>query len=480
MRTEKDYLGTLQIPDDALFGIHSFRAKLNFPGNSKFSVDWYMAMGIVKKACYITYADFKSAAKENYNLQKLGIRFLDDEIIYALIDAADDVSEGKYFDNFIVPAIQGGAGTSINMNINEIITNLALKKLNHKPGDYHFIDPLEAANIYQSTNDTVPTALKIAVMRKLNILEEKINELRFCIENLEIKYRNVLRMAYTQLQEAVPSSYGKLFSSYSQALGRDWWRISKCFERIKTVNLGGSAVGTSISVPRFFVMNVVQNLKHLTDLPVTKSDNLVDNTANLDAFAEIHGILKANAVNLEKISSDVRLLASDLIAKNEVLLPQKQVGSSIMPSKINPVIPEFVIASAHIVYANDVLINQLCGQGQLDLNANLPTIGNAILHSLELLINATESLNKNLFAEIVVNAKTAEQNFFKSPAITTALIPFVGYNKAAELAKYMRQYQINIFDANEKLKILNPKKIAEILNPGNLLKNGFSLNDLIN
>ena len=478
MRQESDYLGTIAIPKDALFGIHSLRAKNNFPDHTPFSLSWYKALGFVKKACYLTYKDFKEAAESSFDISELPIKFLSEQTINLLIESADEISEGKYFDNFIVPAIQGGAGTSINMNINEIIANVALKKLGLNPGQYEKIDPIEAANIYQSTNDTIPSSLKLAIISLLNELEDAINNLRFEIENLEKKHRNVLRIGYTQLQEAVPTSFGNLFSSYNDALGRDWWRVSKCFERIKTVNLGGSAIGTSITVPRYFVMNVVQKLRQITNLPLTRSENLVDATANLDGFVEVHGILKAHAVNLEKISSDMRLLASDLVGKKEIEIPHKQVGSSIMPSKTNPVIVEFVVSVAHKIYANDILVNQLSAQGQLELNANLPLIGHSILESLELLIAADKTLKENLFAELKINAKISQKNLFKSPSITTALIPFIGYNKSSELSKLMRKEQINIFEANEQLKILDTKKIAEILRPDNLLKNGFSLRDI--
>lgn len=479
MRIEKDFIGELEIPEDALFGIHSQRAKNNFPDNTQFSLNWYKALALVKKACYLTYIDFKQAVKDSYDLSKIPIKFIPDNILNQLVKATDEISEGKYFDSFIVPAIQGGAGTSINMNMNEIIANVALTKMGKKSGQYEIIDPVEAANIFQSTNDTIPSSLKVAIMFQLNKLEASINTLRFTIEELEKKHRNVLRIGYTQLQEAVPTSFGKLFSTYNEALGRDWWRVSKCFERIKVVNLGGSAIGTSITVPRYFVMEVVQKLRQITDLPITRSENLIDATANLDGFVEVHGILKAHAVNLEKISSDIRLLASDLVGRKEIEIPQKQVGSSIMPAKVNPVIVEFVVSIAHKVYANDILINQLSGQGQLELNAYLPVIGHSLLESLDLLIAANNSLNENLFLGIIVNAKTAEANLFQSPAITTALIPYVGYNKASELSKLMRKKSIDIFKANEELEVIDAKKIAEILNPDNLLKNGFSLNDII-
>ena len=264
----------------------------------------------------------------------------------------------SYYEHFIVPAIQGGAGTSINMNVNEIISNVALIKSGAKAGEYSQIDPFEHANIYQSTNDVVPTALKVAGIQLLEKLEQAINSSRFEIEKVESAHKNILRQGYTQMQAAVPSTYDKLFSTYNNALSRDWWRVSKCFERIKEVNLGGGAIGTGLSIPRYFIMHVVTELQHLTGLPITRSENMSDTTANLDSFVEVHAILKAHAVNLEKMTNDLRLLSSDLFAHPEIKIPQRQVGSSIMPGKINPVIPEYIISIAHKVYANDLMISR--------------------------------------------------------------------------------------------------------------------------
>jgi len=382
-RTEHDSLGPLQVPAFVLYGIHSMRAVGNFPDRTSFHLEWYKAMGVVKLACYKAYRSFSLAVAERNT--ELPFKLLEKGIIEALEFAAVEVSEGSHFTSFIVPAVSGGAGTSINMNVNEIIANVALQKLGLELGSYEVIDPIETANIYQSTNDVVPTALKVAVMQLLGDLESGINTLRQRIEITEGKYRNELRIAYTQMQEAVPSSYGMLFSTYSEALSRDWWRVSKCFERIKIVNLGGSAVGTGIGVPKYFIMEVVPVLQNLTGLPVTRNENLADATNNLDSFVEVHAILKAHAVNLEKMVSDIRLLASDVAGVHGLQIQQRQVGSSIMPGKVNPVIPEFVISAAHKIYSNDMLITSLSAQGCLDLNAYLPVIGHALLESLKLL-----------------------------------------------------------------------------------------------
>jgi len=478
IRTEHDFLGSKEIPASNLYGIHSLRAKENFPDLNRFHYEWYCALGAVKKACYITAKDFfkKSVARTNKN--KSGFKTIELPLIDLLIQAASEIESGLYYSDFIVPAISGGAGTSINMNINEIIANRALELDNKIPGDYEIIDPIEHANIFQSTNDVVPTSLKVATIQLLLVLEENINALRLKIEELEKTHSSDLRKAFTQMQEAVPSSFGRLFSTYNDSLSRDWWRVSKCSERIKVVNLGGSAIGSGITVPRFFIMEVVRNLQEITNLPVTRGENLFDATSNLDSFVEIHGILKAHAVNLEKMVSDIRLLASDICGSGEVSIPKKQVGSSIMPGKVNPVIPEFVISSAHKIYSNDMLISSLCAQGCLELNAYLPVIGHALLESLKLLIACNKTLLENLFSGLLVNSEIAFENLLKSPSITTVLVPFIGYNSAAELAKYMKSGHTDIFKANRELKLVDAEKLKLILKPENILKEGFTLSDI--
>ena len=479
MRTETDSLGSREIPDNVLYGIHSARAAENFPCSQPFSPEWYMAVGLVKQACYITCKEFNKAIVRAYPDKQLPFTLLSDQVLDQLILSSAEVAEGKYMEHFIVPAISGGAGTSINMNVNEIIANSALQRIGDAVGNYTVIDPIEAANVFQSTNDVIPTSLKVAVMQLLTRLEESINALRQCVESLETKHRKHLRIAYTQMQEAVPSSYGLLFSTYSEALSRDWWRVSKCFERIKVVNLGGSAIGTGIGAPRFFIMEVVQVLQKLSGLPVTRSENLSDTTANLDAFVEVHAILKAHAVNLEKMVSDLRLLSSDVAQRYEISLPQQQVGSSIMPGKVNPVIPEFIVSVAHKVYSNDVLITSLSAQGCLDLNAYLPAIGDAIIQSLKLLEAADHTLLQNLFNGLEVNADTGLERLYNSPSITTALSPYIGYNKAALLAKEMKRNNIDVIEANQRLGLMDETKLIALLKPENLLKTGFTINEIL-
>ena len=476
-RTESDFIGSIEIPEDALYGIHAGRARENFPKTWPFPVEWYKAIGLVKKACYLTYQSFKNAANEKFSSGEFSSQFMDDQIISRLIESADEVASGNHFEHFIVPGISGGAGTSINMNVNEIIANAALLKMGMRPGEYQKVDPIENANIFQSTNDVIPTALKVALMFLLQDLETGVNILRTKIEELEAKHRNDLRIGFTQMQEAIPSSFGKLLGAYSEALSRDWWRISKCFERLKLVNLGGGAIGTGLAIPRFVIMEATKNLQTITGLPIARSENLPDATSNLDSLVEVHAILKAHAVNLEKMVSDLRLLASDLAGKKEIEIPQKQAGSSIMPGKINPVIPEFVISSAHRVYSNDQMITSLCALGCLELNAYLPAIGISMIDSIKLLIASDKTLRENLFEGLKINAKTGEEKLFHSSSITTALVPLIGYNKAADLAKIMKNKGISIIEANRESAMISEEKLSTLLKPENLLKLGYTLND---
>ena len=474
MRKEKDFLGELEIPSEALYGIHSLRARENFPDTTAFHKEWYSAIGLVKKACYLSCKDYFRAAAEKY--PEKNIKILQDNILDALVDSATDVSEGRYFEHWIVPAVSGGAGTSINMNVNEIIANASLLKLGLEPGNYQKIDPFEHANIFQSTNDVIPTSLKICIIKLLNLLEAAVNDTRGSIESQEKSGRDSLRIAYTQMQEAVPTTFGRLFSTYSDALSRDWWRVSKCPERLKEVNLGGGAVGTGLSVPRFFIMDVVGKLQKLTGLPIARSENMADATSNLDSFVEVHAILKAHAVNLEKMVSDIRLMASDISKPSPVLeIPPRQTGSTIMPGKVNPVIPEFVISCSHQVYANDQLVTSLSALGCLELNAYLPLIGHTMISSIKLLIASNQSLLRNLLGAMKINREASFEQMMKSPAVTTALLPYIGYHKASEIAKLMKAESLSVTEANQRLGFIDQGRLEEIMKPENLMKMGYTL-----
>lgn len=479
-RTEKDFIGRVKLPEDSLYGIHAYRAKENFPFSISFNKHWYKAMGTVKLACYQAYANMVEAMRtKEIPVEKMHFSSISAEVLDKLQQAAIELSIGKHYQAFIVPAVQGGAGTSINMNVNEIIANRALQLLGKKTGMYELVHPINDANIFQSTNDVVPTALKVAILGLLPELEEQINTLRTSIEEKERTYRHVLRTGYTQMQEAVPSSYGMLFGSYNEALSRDWWRVSKCFERIKTVNIGGSAIGTGITIPKYFIMQIIEQLQKNTGLPIARGEHLPDSTSNWDTLVEIHAILKSHAVNLEKIAADIRLLSSDLFNEKVMNIPDCQVGSSIMPGKVNPVISEYIISIAHQIYANDTLVHSLASQGCLDLNAYIPQIGHAVLQSLELLIAANTAMQSKLISGITIN-ETDKPKIFNKPAVTTALIPYIGYKKATEYAIYMKKNNCSVQDANTNFKYIEIEILTKILAPENLLKLGYSVVDVYN
>jgi aspartate ammonia-lyase len=480
MREEQDFIGKITIPKDALYGIHSVRARSNFPDSTPFHKEWYQGIGLVKRACYQTYRKLRNTALEELGQFPETLTLIPDNSLEALEHSAERVNRGELFEHFIVPAIQGGAGTSINMNVNEIICNNALIQLKKQPGQYTYLDPIEHANIFQSTNDVIPTALKVTAMQLLIDLEAKTNALRKEIERLEAEYRHTLRLGYTQMQEAVPSTYGQLFSNYNNALSRDWWRISKCSERMKEINLGGGAIGTGLAIPRYFIVQVVKELQLLSGLPITRSENLGDTTSNTDSFVEVHATLNAQAVNLEKIASDIRLLGADLFKNRILQIPKKQTGSSIMPGKVNPVISEFVITAAHKIYSNNQWLTQLAGQGCLELNAYLPGIGHALIESIKLLSASCDTLTTNLFNQLSVDsAPPKTDSIANSPSITTALIPYIGYYQAGEIARYMQLHKATIFQANETLNFMPENQLKSLLTADSLLKLGYSLKDSI-
>ena len=454
------------------------RASRNFSSTETFSTDWYMAIGKVKLACYHTVAMFRDTLEKMKPevLNRLHLPSM--EIIRAMETAATEVASGQHFNHFIIPPLQGGAGTSINMNINEIISNRALQIMGRLPGSYDIIDPVESANIYQSTNDVIPTSLTVAVLTILDSLEQAINDTRQSIQDLEKRYRNTLRIGYTQMQQAVPGTYGQLFSNYSDALSRDWWRVSKASERIKQINLGGGATGTGVSIPRFFIMEVSNQLRKITGVPLAQGENFSDNTSNLDSHVEVHAILKSHAVNMDKMVNDLRLLASDISPSPDINIPSKQTGSSIMPGKVNPVIPEFVQSASQEIYSNDNTITQLAASGTLDLNAYLPSIGHSLVKSLKTLISINKTVKENLLNGLTVNEEVAANKLYRSPAVVTAISPLIGYHEAGKLAKEMKQLQCNIFQANEKLRLLPGRSLDKMMEPAYLLKKGFSVQDI--
>jgi len=421
MRTETDSLGEFPVPRDALYGIHTARAMVNFPlSGQPCAPALIRALSLVKLACAQTNA---------------GLGYLEAGIADAIAQACHELAEGQHRDAVLVDALQGGAGTSLNMNVNEVIANRAVEILGGKRGDYRRVHPLHHVNLHQSTNDVYPTALKIAAIESLHQLEKAITALQMAVQSKENEFTGILKVGRTQLQDACPMTLGAELSAWAEALGRDRWRVFKCEERLRVVNLGGTAIGTGLTAPRDYIFRVCEKLRDVTRLGLARAENLVDATQNADVFVEVSGILKAHAVNLFKISSDLRLLASGPHAGlGEIALPAVQVGSSVMPGKVNPVICEAVGQSALQVIAQDTAVTLAAQNGQLELNAFLPLVAHALLGNLGLLERTCTMFRERCIEGLQANAERCRELLENSHAQVTALVPTLGYELAADVA----------------------------------------------
>jgi aspartate ammonia-lyase len=449
MRTEKDALGQKQIPFDAYYGIFSIRSAENFPQNrSKTDPEFIRSYALVKKACL--FANFKCGDI--------------DETIFSVLDrAVNELIDGVLNDQVIVPALAGGAGTPLNMNINEIISNRALELLGKDKGDYSIIHPVNHVNMSQSTNDTYPTALKIALIFLIRSLHIQLEQLQQSLQKKESEFANVLKIGRTQLQDAVPMTLGMEFSAYAEAISRDRWRLYKMEERLRYVNIGASAIGTGLNTSKKYQFLVIEKLREITGIGLAKPENLIDITQNADVFAEISGLLKTCAVTLNKIANDLRLLSSGPICGfGEINLPEKQLGSSIMPFKINPVIAEAVNQVCFIVFGNDAAVTYACQAGQLELNAFLPVIADKMTESLRLLTNIVENFYKNCINGITVNENHCRNNVFNSYGIATILVPVLGYDNASIIVKTAKEKNISVRDAAVSLGLIDEAEIDEI------------------
>lgn len=424
MRKEHDLLGTIEIKEDSMFGVHTQRALENFAVSGyKIDEDFIKAYGFVKLAC-------AKAIKETGN----GKQETGESVNNAIIQACEEMAEGKLSEYIVVDALQGGAGTSLNMNVNEVLANRALELLGEKKGRYDIVSPLNDINKYQSTNDTFPTALKIAAIFKLKKLEKAVISLQEALQEKEKEFVDLVKVGRTQLMEAVLTTLGKEFSSYAEAISRDRWRIYKCEERLRVINLGGTAIGTSLGAKRKFVFQVTDILRELTGIGLARAENLVENTQNADVFSEVSGILKAHSTNLIKISNDLRLLNM----LNEINLPAVQAGSSIMPGKVNPVIPEMVAQIGLKIIGNDSIISHATALGQLELNHNMPLIAFSLLESLNLLIKTNNIFIEKCIKNITANKKVLDSQVNSSTATITALLPKFGYEKLSEISENIK------------------------------------------
>lgn len=426
MRKENDLLGEREIPKESYIGIHTTRASENFDiSGYTIDEDLIKAFGLVKLACNKTIKEIDQHKPET---------------IDAIISACEELSTGKLSKYIIVDALQGGAGTSLNMNVNEVIANRALEILGENKVNYKIISPLNDINKFQSTNDTFPTALKIAAIYKLKELEKTVIELETVLEGKENEFASIVKIGRTELTEAILTTLGKEFSAYAEAISRDRWRIYKCEERLRVVNLGGTAIGTGLGAPKKYIFKVTENLRDLTGLGLARAENLVENTQNADVFSEVSGILKAHAVNLIKIASDLKLMSS----YGEIKLPSVQAGSSIMPGKVNPVIAEMTVQVGLKVLGNDSIISHACALGQLELNQYMPLIAFTILENLNLLIKTNKILAEKCIKRIVANEKRLKAELNSSTAILTALLPKLGYEKLSDIAKELTNSEKNI------------------------------------
>lgn len=452
MRIEKDNLGELQIPNDVLYGIHTLRAIENFPlAMRKVHSEMIHAYGAVKSASLMT----------NHEISAIS-----DEIFIPLERACTELQNGLLDEHIVVDALQGGAGTSLNMNVNEVIANRALQLMGNNPGDYNTIHPLDHVNLHQSTNDTFPTALKVAAINLVRKLEQEIVLLNEVFQNKERDFADVVKVGRTQFQDAVLTTLGKEMSAYADAFARDRWRIYKCEERLRLVNLGGTAIGTGLNAPKKYIFKATEKLKHITGIGLARSENLVDGTQNNDVFVEVSGILKACATNLFKVANDFRFLSSGPKSGiNELILPARQAGSSIMPGKVNPVIPEAVMQAAMKVMANDTLIANAVCQGNLELNSFLPLIADALLENLDLLINAAKIFRVNCVQGIEPNRENCRKGIETSTATITSLVEKIGYNKAAEIAKLADEKQISVKEVALESGLIDETEFDLITSP---------------
>jgi len=460
-RKEKDLLGTRDVPADALYGVYTLRAVENFPlAHRPVHPALIHAYGAVKLAC----------ARTNHELGWWS------DAVYAAIDAAcQEMMEGMLDAHIRVDALQGGAGTSTNMNVNEVLANRALQLLGKPLGDVDTLSPLEHTNLHQSTNDTYPTALKVAAIGLLRELERQVIALLEEFQSQERATAHIVRIGRTQLQDAVLTTLGRQMAAYAEAFARDRWRVYKCEERLRVVNLGGTAIGTGLSAPRQYIFRAIEHLRDISGLGLARAENLIEATQNTDVFVEVSGILKALASNLLKVATDLRLLSSGPDGGlGEIRLPARQAGSSIMPGKVNPVIPEAVSQAAMVVMANDQAITQACSMGNLELNAFLPLIADALLGSLSLLAHACEIFRKHCVAGIEADEERCRRHVHGATASVTALVERLGYEAAQALAAKAREAGRGLRDVAVEEGVLTVEEFDELVSAEAVTRLGSS------
>ena len=451
-RMEHDSIGVLNVPAEAYYGVQSMRAATNFQITHRplhpVLID---SIVMVKKAAAIT--NEKS-------------RKLDQQIAQAIIQACDEILDGNLRDQFIVDAIQGGAGTSANMNANEVIANRAIEILGGTKGDYSIVHPNDHVNMSQSTNDVIPTAGKITVLKLLPQTIKELEKLEKAMEEKEAEFDDILKMGRTQLQDAVPMRLGQSFGAFAHVLKRDIKRLKNVMDEMKVLNIGATAIGTAINVDPYYLANISYELSKVAGISLKQADDLIDATQNLDGFVSVSGVLKTCAVDISKISNDLRLMSSGpRTGLSEINLPARQNGSSIMPGKINPVIPEVVSQVAYLIIGHDYTITMAAEAGQLELNAFEPVLFHHLFESIDTLKEAAATLTKHCITGITANKGQCEEYIEKSVGISTALCPYIGYAKSAEIAKKSLKTGISVKELVLEEGLLKEEELKEILKP---------------
>ena len=455
LRTESDSIGEKGVPEDAYYGVQSLRAAENFHITGlKMHPELIRSLAFIKKAAAISN-------------RKVGL--LNEKITEAIIKACDEIIMGNYWKDFIVDPIQGGAGTSINMNANEVIANRAIELLGGKKGDYTYVHPNDHVNYGQSTNDVIPTAGKMTTLRLLDRLKLELLRLHTALCNKAKEFDHIIKMGRTQMQDAVPIRLGQEFKAYSVAVMRDINRMENAIEEMRFVNMGGTAIGTGINADKGYMEIITPVLSEVSGIKFEQAADLIDATQNIDSFVSVSGTIKACAVTLSKIANDLRLMSSGPRAGfNEINLPAKQNGSSIMPGKVNPVIPEVVNQVAFKVIGNDMTITMAAEGGQLELNAFEPVVFYCLFDSIDILASAIQTFIDNCVTGIMANEARCQELVDHSVGVVTALCPYLGYKKSAELAKMALKSNKSVRDLILEEKILTADEVDKILDPLNM------------
>jgi len=458
-RTEHDLLGNMEVPAYAYYGIHTLRALENFP-ISGIQINAYTSLirsiAFVKHACAIANLQFGS---------------LESNKVDPIVEACKKIEDGRFHDQFVVDVIQGGAGTSTHMNTKEVIANIGLELMNFEKGNYVKLHPVEDVNKSQSTNDVYPTAIKIALNMEIQLLDNAMEVLIKAFESKAAEFAHILKVGRTQLQDAVPMTLGQEFKTYAIMLREDQQRLREATRLIEEINLGATAIGTGITAPKGFSAVVCKHLSDLTGISLIPAENLIEATQDAGAFVQLSGVLKRIAVKLSKTCNDLRLLSSGpRTGLNEINLPPVQAGSSIMPGKVNPVIPEVVNQIAFEVIGNDMTITMAAEAGQLQLNAFEPIIARNLFNSINFLKQGCLTLANKAVVGITANEAHLKDLFDNSISMITALNPIIGYEKATFVAKEAFQTGRSVKSILMENKILTEDEIDRAFSIDNLIK----------